>query len=999
MKYIKESNNKFILSGGFMRFLKTSFVLVLLTLTGLLTQSAFADNSATLTYPVDVVCVPQSLTFTWVAPDAGGPIDSYGIQVSTTSTFTSPYLVTNVTGLSATSLTYSVTIPKYANPYYWRVSTSFTSGSNIYCTASTFSTITPEPTLVAPANGITCAPIDGQMAWVPPFLASETRFEINTSSTFDAGSLVYDSGPLNSSTFSLTSTTITYNTTYYIRMQSNRYVGDGCWSGWGSSKTFTTIPITPSITSPAHASSCVSQNASFTWTATPPALNYHLKIYNSATEGPANLVYENTALTSNTFNYHLPTSSQQYWVKVRSNYACGYTPWSSSNSFTTQQPVPTPLLPLNGTNSITFSTSLSWTAVSPVSSYHLQVADNPQFTGMDVNVANITSTSYTINLPPTKYNTVFYWRVSSSYTTCESDFSNTFSFKTVFGPVTLGQPINHRTCTPVNYRFTWSAVPTATRYRIQVSPDATFTSLFVNQGDVQDLFFDVQNLAALRTYYWRVRVDEPGNVGEWSAPWDFQSNIPITTLLSPPNNSGGYPLNVPLVWQSVTPGALYNLQVSDTPVFTNKLVDISTSSTTYNVVMPNYNVQYYWRVSATMSPCSSTFSDIWSFRTVLSAPTLVSPANGAIGQPSQIMFNWNTVSGATTYEYQLASSSSFTTILRGIEQSASNYLVSNLTSETNYWWRVRAKNAEGASPWSTVWTFRTHLAGPAIPILLFPGDNAEAVPTALALRWRTSTNALTYHLQVSPNNLFVNNLYDLNTLSSTSYNIGSLENYKTYYWHVSAINDSGETAYSDTWAFRVVDVLPGSPTLLTPANNLDNVDVNIAFAWLPSASQSIVQYKFQLATSNSFTPSSIVVDDDSYNQTNTAQNLNYETDYFWRVRGRNEAGNGNWSQVWQFKTKVFVGVNDGDALLNGISVFPNPFNDRTTIRVNVPVENYLNIRITNSLGAEVKTLGGQNYSAGQHDFLLDASNLPSGIYWYQVQIGTRSFVNRMVIVK
>jgi len=618
-----------------------------------------------------------------------------------------------------------------------------------------------------------------------------------------------------------------------------------------------------------------------------------------------------------------------------------------------------------------------------------------------VDVSGITSNSYTVFVPTSKTNTLFYWRVSSSFTTCQSDWSNTFSFRTIYGGPTLLSPIDHRTCTPTDYRFQWQPVVGAVGYRIQISTDASFTNLFVNQNNIQELYKDVTGMAALTQYYWRVRAEDATNIGDWSAPvWDFQSNIPITQLLSPTNNAGGYGLSLNLIWNSVSPGALYTLQVSEDPTFATTIVNQNTASTTYTIAVPDYNVTYYWHVSATMSTCSSTFSPTWAFRTVLNAPLLTAPVNNAVNQPSNVLFQWQAVTGATTYEYNLALDAGFGTIIRAYEQSATNYQVSPLlAAQTTYYWRVRAKNSEGASPWSTVWNFTTHLAGPSVPLLQFPGNNGTGVPLTVTLKWFPSTNVQHYHMQLAGNINFVNNIYDLNTLTSTTYTVTGLENYKDYYWHVSAINDSGETQYSDRWTFKTIDILPGAPTLLSPGNISADNDINITFSWLDAASQSKVTYKFQLATSNSFTLATLVSQDSSFNLNTSVLNLLYDTPYYWRVRGTNEAGTGPWSDVWNFRTKIHEGVQDMIAAKYGITAYPNPFTESTIIQFNVPEPSRVVVKLVNTLGAEISTLNNNYMPAGKQNINLDAHNLTSGLYWYVVQIGDYTEINKLILIK
>jgi uncharacterized protein (TIGR02145 family) len=89
-------------------------------------------------------------------------------------------------------------------------------------------------------------------------------------------------------------------------------------------------------------------------------------------------------------------------------------------------------------------------------------------------------------------------------------------------------------------------------------------------------------------------------------------------------------------------------------------------------------------------------------------PTLISPSNGATGQPLSPTLTWSTVTGAATYHVQVSTSNTFTTVV--IEDStltSAMKVLSVLINGTQYFWRVQAKNEGGVSAWSSSWSFTT----------------------------------------------------------------------------------------------------------------------------------------------------------------------------------------------------------------------------------------------------------------------------------------------------
>jgi hypothetical protein len=98
----------------------------------------------------------------------------------------------------------------------------------------------------------------------------------------------------------------------------------------------------------------------------------------------------------------------------------------------------------------------------------------------------------------------------------------------------------------------------------------------------------------------------------------------------------------------------------------------------------------------------------YSFTISLPAPTLVSPANLAIGVALRPTFHWYPVSGATSYTLQVSTSSTFSTFLVNIKIASTSYIpTKNLPSNRVLYWRVLAAGAVGSSNWSSIFMFTT----------------------------------------------------------------------------------------------------------------------------------------------------------------------------------------------------------------------------------------------------------------------------------------------------
>jgi hypothetical protein len=63
--------------------------------------------------------------------------------------------------------------------------------------------------------------------------------------------------------------------------------------------------------------------------------------------------------------------------------------------------------------------------------------------------------------------------------------------------------------------------------------------------------------------------------------------------------------------------------------------------------------------------------------------------------------------------------------------------------------------------------------------------------------------------------------------------------------------------------------------------------------------------------------------------------------------------------------------------------FPNPFNTQTKIKFEVLFNSKVSVSIFNILGVKISTPVEENLKPGYYEFVYDASDLSSGIYFYK----------------
>jgi len=79
--------------------------------------------------------------------------------------------------------------------------------------------------------------------------------------------------------------------------------------------------------------------------------------------------------------------------------------------------------------------------------------------------------------------------------------------------------------------------------------------------------------------------------------------------------------------------------------------------------------------------------------------------------------------------------------------------------------------------------------------------------------------------------------------------------------------------------------------------------------------------------------------------------------------------------------------------------YPNPFNPSTTIRYALPQRSSVSLAVYNAIGQEVALLVRGEQEAGIHEVKFNASNLPTGVYFYRLTAGSFIQTRRLLLLK
>lgn len=198
--------------------------------------------------------------------------------------------------------------------------------------------------------------------------------------------------------------------------------------------------------------------------------------------------------------------------------------------------------------------------------------------------------------------------------------------------------------------------------------------------------------------------------------------------------------------------------------------------------------------------------------------------------------------------------------------------------------------------------------------------------------------------------------------------------------------------------FSVEETVPGVVQLLTPvAGEATDVNPELFWAELPTADQ----YDVEIATDASFSDETMRISTTVADTFYTFQETELG-EYFWRVRGVNEAGDGSWSDTETFMISVINSNEENDELPREVVLkqnFPNPFNPSTVIRYELPITGDVRLEVYDMLGRRVATLVDAQKQAGRHEVSFDASDLASGVYMYRLRASGTVLTRQFTLIK
>ena len=336
-----------------------------------------------------------------------------------------------------------------------------------------------------------------------------------------------------------------------------------------------------------------------------------------------------------------------------------------------------------------------------------------------------------------------------------------------------------------------------------------------------------------------------------------------------------------LTWDAVDGATSYRVYRATSQNGPYRLLG-SVTTTTYVNTGAKDGVTYYYMVTAINDSGESAFSNTVSGqnKAVTSKPAAPVVKIGNSATSGKPMLTWNAVSGATSYKVYRATSQNGTYSLLG-SVTVTSYTNTGAKDGVTYYYKVTAVNDSGESAYSNIVSGQNKAVTPkpSAPVVKIGHSATSGKPM---LTWNAVSGATSYKVYRATSQ---NGTYSLlGSVTVTSYTNTGAKDGVTYYYKVTAVNDSGESAYSNivSGQSKTVTPKPAAPVVKIGHSATSGKPM---LTW--NAVDGAASYKVYRATAKN----------GAYSVINTTKALTYTnvgaalgTTYYYKVEALNASG-------------------------------------------------------------------------------------------------------------
>ena len=590
----------------------------------------------------------------------------------------------------------------YNTKYFYTVSSYSATSNSTGCTERNFTTKTLCPTVSAPASAATGVSLTPTFTWTANTDATGYRISIGT--TAGGTDILNNFNVGNVLTYTLP-TALNYGVKYYYTI--NGYNATATSTGC-SERSFTTLTLCPTVSTPASNAVGVSLTPTFTWAAVNNVTGYRISI--GTTSGGTNVL--NSFDVGNALTYTLPTplnNFTQYYYTIVGYNGTQVSSGCSERTFTTICSSTNVPYTLDFENVSTPSLPSCTSMVNPGTGNAWKTATAP--TGLGFDTGKALNYSYNTSNPA---NTWFFtqglnltagvsYRIKYKYANSAGTSQYLEKLKVAYGnaatvagmtnvlathETTTGAPAlpTGTTINSANSTDGFYTLGNATSNFVDFTPASTGVYYFgfqaysvknMNQIYVDDINIDVTPTCFEPTAFNLTAGSVTGSGASFS--WTAPSSVP----------SNGYEIYYSTSNVAPTSTTVLNATNSVTSSTTTASISGLSSATTY----------YVWIRSVCIGADRSIWTSSISFTTLTTCfvPTSVAVATSTITS-SEATVSWSAASPAPANGYQVyystanvaPTSATVLNTTNSVTSTGTSALITGLTSATTYYVWVRS---------------------------------------------------------------------------------------------------------------------------------------------------------------------------------------------------------------------------------------------------------------------------------------------------------------------
>ncbi len=443
----------------------------------------------------------------------------------------------------------------------------------------------------------------------------------------------------------------------------------------------------------------------------------------------------------------------------------------------------------------------------------------------------------------------------------------------------------------------WSAANGASTYDIcreTLSAEGTVTAT-KNITGVLGTFYQDKDVLPGSNYRYKLRsVDQYGNYGSWST----ESVTAITKPLPPAKVNDPSPeikgSELSITWDAVSSAVGYEAEIT----CDGKVITKRTKETKLTFDTGSFNSQCDIRIRA-FNVCSEENQDdtaLWSnegpWSSIITSYTYAEmPALKEIKAEDitadSIKVIWDRGHNPLSVEYKLIVFENGQPVKETIYMNSTEYLVTGLKADTQYTFKVKARNLKQIeTEWSNEVPAKTLANVPKIPQRL----RATAKEEGIVLSWDASEGALSYRI-LRNGTILADNLLE------TTYVDSNLVLEENYTYAVLAVNASGESEYSQPLSKKALGEVPKAPVIRV----ISSGSISITIDW--NAIDNVTGYELEVDGK---------VKNMGLGTTFEHVGLVPGSEHTYRVRARNTYGKSKWSEAVAQRTDDIAPATPGN---------------------------------------------------------------------------------------